>query len=204
MPGVDLLCKPARDKKGNLVGPDAVSPKYGTPKCEYIAQLVHTDESTISKHYPSTWVGAHPSLGERVAHELISRGKLFDNIVEVKREVSRIFDLDMRADFVLTHEDGTSRVVEVKTVVDTDYSTHYGLPERTKCVFTSDQLPYNRTAIFPWGQSKQIGPEGEKVVSARAIKHVRELTKLVDYGAVSRDCLVYSDSQRCRSLSTKL
>jgi hypothetical protein len=68
--------------------------------------------------------------------------------------------------------------VEVKTVVDTDYSTHYGLPDRTKCVFTSDKLPYTRTAIFPWGQSKQKGPDGEKVVSARAIKHVRELTKL--------------------------
>lgn len=178
VPGVTLLCKPARDKQGSLVGPDAVSPKYGTPKCEYIAQLVHVDETSISKEYIPTWVGAHPSLGEQIANELISRGNLFENLVEIKREVSRVADLDMRADFVLTHEDGTRRVVEVKTVVDTDYSTHYGLPDRTKCVFTSGKLPYTRTAIFPWGQSKQKGPDGEKVVSARAIKHVRELTKL--------------------------
>ena len=33
-----------------------------------------------------------------------------------------------------------------------------------------------RSAIFPWGNSRQVGPEGERVVSARAIKHVRELT----------------------------
>jgi DNA-binding sugar fermentation-stimulating protein len=119
-------------------------------------------------------------LGEKIAHELILQGRLFENVTDIKREVSRIADMDMRADFVLTEPDGTKRVVEVKTVVDTDYSTHHGLPDRTKCVFTSDTLPYKRTALFPWGQSNQKGPDGEKVVSARAIKHVRELTKLAN------------------------
>jgi len=180
VPGVTILCKPARDRKGNLVGPDAVSPKYGTPKCEYIAQLIHVDESALSDHYIPTWVGAHPSLGERIAHELIQQGRLFDNVTDIKREVSKVEGMDMRADFVLTEEDGRKHVVEVKTVVDADYSTHHGLPDRAKCVFTSEKLPYKRTAIFPWGQSKQKGPDGEKVVSARAIKHVRELTKLAN------------------------
>lgn len=180
VPGVTILCKPARDRKGNLVGPDAVSPKYGTPKCEYIAQLLHVDETPLSKQYIPTWVGAHPSLGERIAHELIQQGRFFDNVMEIKREVSKVEGMDMRADFVLTLEDGTKRVVEVKTVVDTDYSTHHGLPNRAKCVFSSDKLPYKRTAIFPWGNSNQKGPDGEKVVSARAIKHVRELTKLAN------------------------
>lgn len=32
--------------------------------------------------------------------------------------------------------------------------------------------------IFPWGRAKQKGPDGEKVVSTRAIKHLRELTRI--------------------------
>lgn len=202
IPGATLLCKPARDKKGNLVGPDAVSPKYKTPKCEYIAQLVYADEAQlISPQYQSTWVGAHPSLGERIAHELVKKGNLFPNVVEIKREVSRIEGVDMRADFVLTETDGTKHVVEVKTVVDTDYSTHYGLPNRTKCVFTCDKLPYKRTAIFPWGQGKQKGPDGENVVSARAIKHVKELTKLANmegYKATVLFIVIRNDAESFR------
>ena len=87
----------------------------------------------------------------------------------------------MRADFLIQHDETESslpRILEVKTVVDTDYSPS-AVPARAKCVFTSDQVPYQRAAIFPWGQSNQKGPNGEKVVSARAIKHVQELTKLV-------------------------
>ena len=36
--GAEVLLKPARDKKGNPVGADAVG-KYGTPKCQYILQV---------------------------------------------------------------------------------------------------------------------------------------------------------------------
>lgn len=39
-------------------------------------------------------------------------------------------------------------------------------------------LPHVRAATFPWGTRRQVGPDGEKVVSARAIKHVRELAKI--------------------------
>ena len=66
----------------------------------------------------------------------------------------------------------------MKTVVDTDFAPDRIPQERTKCVFVSNKSPYRRAGIFPWGQSNQKGPEGEKVVSARAIKHVRELTRL--------------------------
>jgi hypothetical protein len=47
-----------------------------------------------------------------------------------------------------------------------------------KCRFVNTKTPYKRTAIFPWGNSNQKGPDGEKVVSARAIKHVQELTQI--------------------------
>lgn len=65
---------------------------------------------------------------------------------------------------------------------------------------------YERAAIFPWGSSRQVGPEGEKVVSARAIKHVRELTALASgerkdadgtqYGAAVLFVVLRSDA-RC-------
>ncbi len=180
IPGATLLLKPARDKKGNLVGKDAVNPKFGTPKCEFIAQLLRVDESDLG--YPPTWVGAHPSLGEKIAEQLVERnllGSSFPKVKTFQREVCNIGGADMRADFLIQHEDENllPRILEVKTVVDTDYSVS-AAPNREKCVFTSDQVPYQRTAIFPWGQSNQKGPDGEKVVSSRAIKHVQELTRL--------------------------
>ena len=44
--------------------------------------------------------------------------------------------------------------------------------------FFGRTVPYERAAIFPWGRGAQKGPDGENVVSARAIKHVRELTAI--------------------------
>jgi len=68
VPGVKLLMRPARNRKGNLVGKDAVSLKYGTPKCEYINQLLHYNESNLG--YEPAWIGAHPSLEENIAEQL--------------------------------------------------------------------------------------------------------------------------------------
>ncbi|CAJ1949604.1 unnamed protein product [Cylindrotheca closterium] len=182
VPGTKILMKPARDRKGKLVGPDAKSPKYGTPKCEFIAQLIYVDESDLG--YEPTWVGAHPSLGEKIAEQLVEGnllGPSFPAVESFKREVKDIGGASMRADFLIQHKDQTlpPRILEVKTVVDTDYKLG-ATPERAKCVFTSKKDPYIRTGIFPWGNSNQKGPDGENVVSARAIKHVRELTKLAN------------------------
>ncbi len=192
VPGAKLLMKPARDKKGNLVGKDAVSPKYGTPKCEFIAQLLRYDESDLG--YEPAWVGAHPSLGEKIAEQLVGRnllGSTFPKVKSFKREVRNVGGTDMRADFLIEHEDSSlpPRILEVKTVVDTDYSPD-SVPDRAKCVFTSDKVPYRRTGIFPWGNSNQKGPDGEPVVSARAIKHVRELTRMVTEDSKDFDCTV--------------
>ena len=63
--GSTILVKPALDTKGNLVGPDAVNPKYGTPKCEFHCQL--------AKLPGGGYVGAHPSLGEKAAVALLQR-----------------------------------------------------------------------------------------------------------------------------------
>eukprot|EP00977_Amphora_coffeiformis_P029306 scaffold39887_cov229-Amphora_coffeaeformis.AAC.8 len=93
-PGVRLLVKPSRDRKGEKIHADATG-KYGTPKCQYSCQVLWVDESTDGQQvllpnekskddgkddptdtvvsassrtlYPPVWVGAHPSLGERIA-----------------------------------------------------------------------------------------------------------------------------------------
>jgi DNA-binding sugar fermentation-stimulating protein len=198
--GTKLWIVPLRDKKGELVGPDAVSPKYGTPKCEFTTRLVRVDESELHSNYTPTWVGGHPSLGETLAEELLARHVQgistipdMGPVTSVKNQV--MIGPHTRADFMLnttattTDDNNTKpvhrqRIVEVKTVVDTDYCASWPLPERCKCVFVSQDAPseYQRMALFPWGQSNQKGPDGEKVVSTRAIKHVRELTQLVQEG----------------------
>jgi DNA-binding sugar fermentation-stimulating protein len=153
-------------------------------------------------------VGAHPALGERIAELWLRNNRIADlshpsPIADVQRQVS--FPLEgsdggttFRADFVVTHANGTRRVVEVKTVVDTDYAAS-ALPatecttstnakkkkQKKQCIFASTQVPYVRTAIFPWGNSNQKGPNGEAVVSARAIRHVQELTKMAKNSAPS-------------------
>ncbi|CAB9509468.1 Sugar fermentation stimulation protein homolog [Seminavis robusta] len=181
-PGATLLVKRARDKKGNILGPNAVNPKYGTPKCEFIAQLLRVDETALG-YKPAAWVGAHPSLGEKIAEQLLLRNALQPQLPKIKsiqREVRNVAGADMRADFVVHFEDTSLKpcVLEVKTVVDTDYAPDRTPTQRTKCVFVNHITPYRRAGIFPWGQSNQKGPNGETVVSARSIKHVRELTRM--------------------------
>jgi len=204
IPGVQLLVKPQKDKHGVLLGPHAMNPKYNTPKCEFACQLLLCDETALSANYIPTWVGAHPTLGESIAKELLNQNELLFNqlpsIASFKSQVGSI-NGNMRPDFVVEHTNGRKRIVEVKTVVDTDYSVHWPLPDRTKCVYTSDDSTYMRTALFPWGNSKQIGPDGETVVSARAIKHVMEITKLVETGEYDATILfvvIRGDAKRFR------
>ena len=96
----------------------------------------------------------------------------------------------MRADFVLQHvtsEETQERhtVVEVKTVVDTDYDPVLHAspaevdtdpltgddtmhkPKKRKVpkngqrvMYFSEERPYRRSGIFPWGRRGQLGPEG--------------------------------------------
>ena len=91
---------------------------------------------------------------------------------------------DSRVDFELTdysQGDKTKArsLVEVKNVVCSDVAASLA-PEKTgpnHCVITSESEEYSRTAIFPWGRIGQTF-EGNKVVSERAIKHLRNLGNL--------------------------
>ena len=181
--GAKVLLEPQVDKKtGEPIGADVMG-KFGTPKCEYVLRLLHCAEPE-NEHLPGggCWVGAHPMIGEKAASALLSEGLLTEalggaKIESIQREVAGVAGTDMRCDFLITHTDASKTVLEVKTVVDTDYDPQTA-PERDGCVFLGRIVDgeYRRSGIFPWGKSNQKGPDGEKVVSARAIKHVRELT----------------------------
>jgi len=175
--GSRLLLKPATDSRGNVIGANAVGP-YGTPKCKFIVQLVRVNEPE-NKHLGGVWSAAHPSLGEKLANSLLQTGlvkELPAKLVSLKREVAGVAGCNMRADFVAEHPD-SSTVIEVKTALNTDYNPATA-PNRKECVYLGKAKPYKRAAIFPWGRVAQEGPKGEKVVSARAIKHVDELASI--------------------------
>lgn len=132
VPGTQCLLKVATDKQGNPVGAKCLGP-YGTPKCEFILQLINVLEPENSPH--GAWVGAHPSLGEKICHQLLSSGRLTEigPVQKLQREVTGVAGTDMRCDFLCTTP--TKRVVlEVKTVVDTDYHPDTA-PKRKACVF---------------------------------------------------------------------
>lgn len=187
VPGSHLLVRPARDKNGVKLGPNAVNPKFQTPKCEFSAQLLRVDESAYHPLYAPTWVGAQPTLGERIALHWLDQGILpLPPIDKVQRQATMG---NHRFDFLVTHSDGTLRVVEVKTVVDTDYNQDAPPPESVKCRYLSSNPPSYRTAIFPWGQSKQKH-QGQTVLSARAVQHVESLTNLVGKGEFAATVLM--------------
>jgi len=107
------------------VGPDAVSAKYGTPKCEFICQLVYNLEPENAPH--GCMIGAHPRLGEQAALSLVRENTVFEAlspklIKAVRSEVKNVAGADMRTDMLVQFDDGSACVVKVKTVVDTDYA----------------------------------------------------------------------------------
>ena len=186
-----LICtqvKPALDTKGNLVGPDAVNPKYGTPKCEFHCQL--------AKLPGGGYVGAHPSLGEKAAVALLQRSPVLGDVwtgarekAEIRREVTGPRGQDMRADFVVSGGSEKECVLEVKTVVDA--SVDSGVD--------ADEESGPTAALFPWGSKNQKGPDGEKVVSARAIKHVDALAAIAKEGVASAAVLFVVARGDCSS-----
>ena len=113
--------------------------------------------------------------------------------VSRKREASASASGSFRPDFSVEHPDGSATVVECKQVVDTDYDPDTALVAaelqpghpvyairarggRMEDENNTKKTPYVRAGIFPWGARGQKGPDGEPVVSRRAIDHLRELS----------------------------
>jgi len=176
--GSKLLLKLAVDRKGKPIGSNAVG-AYDTPKCEFILQLVYVSEHE-NENIGGCWCGAHPRLGEELTASLFEKGLVGDlpEVQNIRREVTGIAGSHMRTDFVLEHTSNEATVVEVKTVLNTDYNPATPPDTKERVYFGHSGQEYRRAAIFPWGRIKMVGPQGEKVVSARAIKHVDELAAI--------------------------
>ena len=175
-------------------------------KTSHAIQLVGFNEVSSDKKEITTWIGAHPSLGNAVAKALIEGDhithSLLDdsinaNVTKVQSEVTMRSEDDkntVRSDFVVNEK----VVVEVKSCVCADYHRS-SVPEFSKndryvtVISNEDRLTkYQRAGLFPIGKRAQ-NFEGEKVVSERCIKHLRHLAKIAkgeDSNGYKESCLL--------------
>lgn len=189
--GVRVLCSRQKGVTAGSLGP------HGTPKCELIARLLRCeDRENANTPDGGVWVSAHPALAEQIALGLLKQGALDDRlhpspIVKgegirtqkmLRRQSTESVSQHYRPDFSIDHEDGSTTILEVKQVVDTDYSREFVMDQAhaqtPHPAYAPKAEKYTRAGIFPWGRRGQQGPSGEKVVSARAIEHLRELSEL--------------------------
>ena len=165
-PGTELLLQPMRHTRGRLAARTTVD-QQGAAKCEFNAQLALVSEpENMHIDTRGVWVGVHQSLGDTLAHEMLKRGlmKEFGQVVAIQRAVNKVCGTDMRADFVVTHKDGTRTALKVKAVVDTDHNPAIDRAQRDKdkIRFWGRETPYRRAAIYPRGERQAIYPRGER------------------------------------------
>ena len=213
-PGVTLLC---RRQPG--VTPDTLGGKFNKPKCELVCQLLRCEEQGgvwVSAHptLGERLVEAllrRGALDARLAAPVASSppaaaadagADAVATQVTVPRRVSASRSGGFRPDFRVTHADGTATVLEAKQVVDTDYDAatapaaaalQPGCPLYAAAASPSSSSAelYRRAGIFPWGKRGQKGPDGESVVSARAIAHLRELSAIAGSRGRERAAVVF-------------
>ena len=177
--GSTILVKPALDTKGNLVGPDAVNPWHGTPAAS----------STASS--PSSRELAPPpvSLGEMaVAPAAVARlGEVWTGD-RAKGDPPRGHGPAARTCARICRVRFGRLRARGKTVVDASVDA-VSPPRRSQ----------DLAALFPWGKQNQKGPDGERVVSARAIKHVDALAAIAKEGVASAAVLFVVARGDCSS-----
>ena len=187
-----LAHAPALDVGGLCVSGSTVYMKERLPA----GKTSHSIELVVDKT-SSTLVGAHPRLGEELAKQVILQGLLPElphPSLKVKEQEDQKMPFletqctfgDSRVDFVITEKEETKLLIEVKNVVCADYSKVNAPTKRNAnhCVIISsdEEETYQRSALFPWGRVQQIWESEDgtktKVVSTRAIKHIRNLVEI--------------------------
>jgi DNA-binding sugar fermentation-stimulating protein len=179
--GEQVLCHCPSLGTAGMVTPDAhvylTKSKSETSKTSHVVQLTEElREAGTGDHGTTAIVGAHPALAEVIAKSLLEQ-KLVPQFGKCYKISSQKTYGNCRVDFVLSYDDGSQLLCEVKNVVGADYPRGQ-VPEGRSAdgVYQTDThgQPYSRTAVFPHGKRKAtIG-----VVSDRAIKHIHHLTQL--------------------------
>ena len=173
----------------------------GTTKTAFAIQLVAAEGGC--------WVGAHPSLGNRLAAAALQRGLLADALGTHASARPEATHGRMRVDFELADAAGGRTLVEIKNVVCSDYprGSRARRPKGYELVYSphEDGPSYRRAAVFPVGKLGQKLEDGTKCVSERAIKHVRELAALIgeSSGAVKAAVVFVVNRGDCHSVSVR-
>ena len=172
-------------------------------KTAFAIQLVRAGDS-------GAWIGAHPMLGNKLVAAALQQGLLASALGAFSACQAEVKHGDSRVDFVLTHADGSKTLVEVKSVVCADHAADAIVPPPasktgTKPTFSvHGGAAYSRSALFPIGRKGQKLPDGTVVVSARAIKHVRELAGAVTPDGRVKAAIVFVVNRHdCHNLSLR-
>jgi DNA-binding sugar fermentation-stimulating protein len=167
------------------------APKEGLA-CAYRIQLVLADEAESEcggRGARPVWVSANPQHGNAIAAAALARGLLMPALGAHSSLRAEVTHGSSRVDFELA-QGGGPLLLEVKSVVCADFREGTGArqPPKYRLVEAPNVPSYRRAALFPVGAATQKLADGTRVVSERAIKHVRELTRL--HGDAATSCAV--------------
>lgn len=149
--------------------------KNKSSKCDFTTYLSKTSDKEHSEHH--TYVGIHPKLAEHLAEQALKQNLLhrLQNVKSYRRETSiqvPEHDLHSRFDFSGIDQNGTPFLMEIKNVPLADYEDISAKERKTKNYL--DRSYHSKVAYFPDGYRKKAN----EPVSPRALKHIRELTKI--------------------------
>ena len=156
----------------------------------YSVSLVAVSDDESKSRYPSGryWVSANPHTGNSLARAAIDAGLLSDVGLGcglapggVQSVVAEKTFGDSRLDFEVEEVGGGKILIEVKSVVCSDYMIGSSAPSyKNYANVLSPVSNYRRAAVFPVGKLGQKLQDGTKVLSSRAVKHVRELAAVAE------------------------
>jgi DNA-binding sugar fermentation-stimulating protein len=166
-------------------------------KCTYRIYLAIHQEGInegINEGMNEEIIGIYPKLAEELFENALNKNLISKliNIKEYKRETKVFIDghVDSRFDFSGIDENGTKFILEIKNVPLADYED---LPskERKKMDFSKREFN-SKVAYFPDGYRKS----SKEPISARAIKHLENLTYLKNLHQEDIRCLICFVIQR--------
>ena len=147
-------------------------------KTDYVVQLAALPNNQ--------YVGINPKLAENLVENclLLQVIKSLRGCKRFRREVTRE-NSDSRFDFVGIDKNGIEFIMEVKNVPLADFED-VTAKERKKMDFTGRE-PNTKVAYFPDGYRKKT----TEPVSPRALKHIRELTRIKNEEILIRCIMCY-------------